>query len=183
MSGADIVSSHAGVREQPYALAVAQIGSEAVLKLFPEPEPHPRVFDGLVRFLDLLDRGIDDGPDPVRDGVGLGFQLKLLALAGYLPHLDSCAGCGSAGALVGYSAGGRRAPSAGRARPRTGVSPELRASLETHRSARRPAARGRAARRGPAAGRGQGGRGDLRVPRRLPPAHAARLSPSGGPRG
>ena len=78
-----------------YALAVAQIGSEAVLKLFPEPEPHPRVFDGLVRFLDLLDRGIDDGPDPVRDGVGLGFQLKLLALAGYLPHLDSCAGCGS----------------------------------------------------------------------------------------
>ncbi len=104
VSGADIVASHAGVREQPYALAVAQIGSEAVLKLFPEPEPHPRVFDGLVRFLDLLDRGIDDGPDPVRDGVGLGFQLKLLALAGYLPHLDSCAGCGSAGALVGYSA-------------------------------------------------------------------------------
>ena len=69
VSGADIVASHAGVREQPYALAVAQIGSEAVLKLFPEPEPHPRVFDGLVRFLDLLDRGIDAGPDPVRDGV------------------------------------------------------------------------------------------------------------------
>ena len=56
--------SHAGVREQPYALAVALIGAEAVLKLFPEPEPQPRVFDGLVRFLDLLDRGTRRRPDP-----------------------------------------------------------------------------------------------------------------------
>src|SRR6185312_1444190 len=104
VSGADIVASHAAVRAAPYALSVAQIGSEAVLKLFPEPEPHPRVFEGLVRFLDLLEGGIAAGPDPVRDSVGLGFQLKLLALAGYLPHLDSCAGCGADEALVGYSA-------------------------------------------------------------------------------
>ena len=101
VSGADIVASHAAVRAAPYALSVAQIGSEAVLKLFPEPEPHPRVFEGLVRFLDLLEGGIAAGPDPVRDSVGLGFQLKLLALAGYLPHLESCAGCGSVGPLVG----------------------------------------------------------------------------------
>ena len=89
-----------------------------MLKLFPEPEPHPRVFEGLVRFLDLLEGGIAAGPDPVRDSVGLGFQLKLLALAGYLPHLESCAGCGSAGPLVGYSAaaGGRRVRAAARAR-------------------------------------------------------------------
>jgi DNA repair protein RecO (recombination protein O) len=105
VSGADIVSAHAGVRAASYSLAVAQIGAEAVLKLFPEPEPHPRVFDGLLRFLALIERGIDAGPDPVRDGAGLGFQLKLLALAGYLPHLESCAGCGSDRALVGYSAG------------------------------------------------------------------------------
>ena len=92
-----------------------------MLKLFPEPEPHPRVFEGLVRFLDLLERGIDDGPDPVRDSVGLGFQLKLLALAGYLPHLESCAGCGSGGALVGYSAAAGGAV-CGPARPRRGRS-------------------------------------------------------------
>ena len=104
VSGADIVASHAAVRAAPYALSVAQIGSEAVLKLFPEPEPHPRVFEGLVRFLDLLEGGIAAGPDPVRDSVGLGFQLKLLALAGYLPPPESCAGCGSVGPLVGYSA-------------------------------------------------------------------------------
>jgi DNA repair protein RecO (recombination protein O) len=57
-----------------------------------------------MRFLDLLERGVEPGPDPVRDGAGLGFQLKLLALAGYLPHLGSCAGCGSDRPLVGYSA-------------------------------------------------------------------------------
>ena len=35
-----------------------------------------------------------------------GFAVGLfgLWLAGYLPHLESCAGCGSAGPLVGYSA-------------------------------------------------------------------------------
>jgi recombinational DNA repair protein (RecF pathway) len=33
----------------------------------------------------------------------VGFQLKLLLLAGYLPHLVSCASCGAAGPLVGYS--------------------------------------------------------------------------------
>ncbi len=91
------------MREQPYALAVAQIGAEAVLKLYPEPEPHPRVFDGLVRFLDLLDRGIDDGPDPAPTARAR-LPAEAPALAGYLPHLDSCACCGSAGALVGYSA-------------------------------------------------------------------------------
>ena len=34
----------------------------------------------------------------------LSFQLKLLWLSGYLPHLTSCADCGSDAQLVGYSA-------------------------------------------------------------------------------
>ena len=36
--------------------------------------------------------------------LGLAFQLKLLAVAGYLPHLDSCASCGAPAPLVGFSA-------------------------------------------------------------------------------
>ena len=103
VSGADIVAAHAAVRADPYALAVAQIGAEAVLKLHPEPEPHPRVFAGLVRFLEVLEGGVETGPDPVADPLGIAFQLKLLALTGYLPHLGSCAGCGSPGPLVGFS--------------------------------------------------------------------------------
>ena len=40
---------------------------------------------------------------PALDPVALSFQLKLLWLSGYLPHLTNCAECGSDGALVGYS--------------------------------------------------------------------------------
>jgi len=34
----------------------------------------------------------------------LSFQLKLLWLSGYLPHLTSCAACGEEKPLVGFSA-------------------------------------------------------------------------------
>jgi DNA repair protein RecO (recombination protein O) len=105
VSGADIISAHAAVRERPHALGIALIGAEAVLKLHPEPEPQPRVFDGLVRFLEVLDGPLpEDGGNPAADGLAVGFQLKLLLLAGYLPHLRSCASCGRGGPLVGYSA-------------------------------------------------------------------------------
>ena len=78
-----------------------------------------------MRFLDLLERGIADGPDPVRDSVGLGFQLKLLALAGYLPHLDVVRGLRrrrAAGRLLGRRRRRRVRPLRGRG---GGVSPAL----------------------------------------------------------
>jgi DNA repair protein RecO (recombination protein O) len=103
VSGADIVTAHADVRARPYTLRVALIGAEAVLKLHPEPDPQPRVFDGLVRFLELLDGPVPEAGDPAADVLAVGFQLKLLLLAGYLPHLTSCASCGTAGPLIGYS--------------------------------------------------------------------------------
>ena len=41
---------------------------------------------------------------PELDPLALSFQLKLLWLAGYLPHLTSCAECGTEDApLIGYS--------------------------------------------------------------------------------
>jgi DNA repair protein RecO (recombination protein O) len=103
ISGADIISSHETVRADNYTLAVGLIGAEAVLKLYAEPEPQPRAYQGLCRFLDLLDGPIERAPEPTRDGLGLAFQLKLLALAGYLPHLVSCASCGRDEQLVGFS--------------------------------------------------------------------------------
>jgi DNA repair protein RecO (recombination protein O) len=105
VSGADIVASHAAVRADSYALAVGLIGAEAVLKLFAEPEPHPRAYEGACRFLELLCGPLERAADPQHDGLGLAFQLKLLALAGYLPHLVSCASCGSDGPLTGFSPG------------------------------------------------------------------------------
>ncbi|MDX6494328.1 MAG: repair protein RecO, partial [Gaiellales bacterium] len=54
-------------------------------------------------FLDLLGEPIERAAEPTHDGLGLAFQLKLLALAGYLPHLVSCASCGRDERLVGFS--------------------------------------------------------------------------------
>jgi DNA repair protein RecO len=66
----------------------------------------------LTRFLEALDvlptRARHDTPHaaerPALDPLALSFQLKLLWLSGYLPHLTSCAECGAEDAtLAGYS--------------------------------------------------------------------------------
>jgi DNA repair protein RecO (recombination protein O) len=77
-----------------------------MLRLFPEQEASPRAFEALTRFLDLLDEA-EPGERAAIDPLVLSFQLKLLWLSGYLPHLTSCAECGAETGLVGYS------PSAG----------------------------------------------------------------------
>ena len=110
LTGAELVRSHAPAREEPYRLSVGLIGAEAMLRLFPEQERSDRAFTALTRFLDLLD------DLPAREGdrgrsstlSASAFQLKLLWVAGYLPHLGSCAECGSDGPFVGLLGAGRR---------------------------------------------------------------------------
>ena len=74
-----------------------------MLRLFTEQERNPRAFEALTRFLDVLDSAQARGTEPPLDPLVLSFQLKLLWLSGYLPHLTSCAECGAEGPLVGYS--------------------------------------------------------------------------------
>jgi DNA repair protein RecO (recombination protein O) len=103
VTGVELIRPHSASRDDPYRLAVGLVGAEAMLRLFTEQESNPRAFEALTRFLDLL----DEAPPRLRpdlDPLGLSFQLKLLWLSGYLPHLGSCAGCGSDGPLVAYSA-------------------------------------------------------------------------------
>jgi DNA repair protein RecO (recombination protein O) len=105
VTGVDLISSHRAAREDPYRLGAGLIGAEAMLRLFPEQEANPRAFRALSRFLDLLDELV---PPPARtrgavDPLVLSFQLKLLWLSGYLPHLTSCAECGAETGLAGYS--------------------------------------------------------------------------------
>jgi DNA repair protein RecO (recombination protein O) len=103
--GAQLVRSHERSRSDGYRLAVGHIGLEAMLRLFVEQESQPAAFHALTRFLDLLDGVEAELPaTPALDPLVLAFQLKLLWLSGYLPHLAGCAACGQVKPLVGFSA-------------------------------------------------------------------------------
>ena len=103
--GADLVRSHDQSRTDGYRLAVGHIGVEAMLRLFVEQDAHPPAFHALTRFLDLLDAVESRLPaQPALDPLVLSFQLKLLWLSGYLPHLTGCASCGEERPLVGFLA-------------------------------------------------------------------------------
>ena len=106
VTGVELLHSHRAAREDPYRLGVGLVGLEAMLRLYTEQEANPQAFRALTRFLDLL----DELPDRQQNGRGgrhdplvLSFQLKLLWLSGYLPHVTSCAECGADTGLAGYS--------------------------------------------------------------------------------
>jgi DNA repair protein RecO (recombination protein O) len=120
VTGVQLVRSHQAARDDYYRLSVGLIGAEAMLRLFSEQEANERAFTAVTRFLDALDEAPhaagsvggqaadaqrrSRGERPALDPLALSFQLKLLWLSGYLPHLTSCAECGAEDAkLVGYS--------------------------------------------------------------------------------
>lgn len=104
LTGVDLLRSHHALALDPYRMSVGHIGVEATLRLFVEHDASPEAFHALVRFLDLLDEETTEpAPAPSLDPLVLAFQLKLLWLAGYLPHLAGCASCGSGGPLVAFS--------------------------------------------------------------------------------
>ena len=77
-----------------------------MLRLYPEQERNERAFTALTRFLDTLDGIPSLAPRRSQlDPLVLSFQLKLLWLSGYLPHLDSCVECGAEEGLVGFLPG------------------------------------------------------------------------------
>ena len=104
VTGAELVRSHEETRADAYRIAVGHIGLEAMLRLFIEGDENQRAFHALTRYLDLLDATeVRVAADPRLDPLALSFQLKLLWLAGYLPHLTGCASCGDETALIGFS--------------------------------------------------------------------------------
>jgi DNA repair protein RecO (recombination protein O) len=104
ITGVELIRPHNAAREDYYRLSVGLIGAEAMLRLFSEQEANDRAFTALTRFLDVLDDLPHTAERPALDPLALSFQLKLLWLSGYLPHLTSCAECGVEDAtLIGYS--------------------------------------------------------------------------------
>jgi DNA repair protein RecO (recombination protein O) len=105
VTGADLIAANDAVRTDPARLAVALVGVEAVVRLFPEAAANGRLFSGLARFLEVVSTTDPEAlaRDAGRDPLALGFCLKLIALAGWAPHLDACAACGRGEVLTGYS--------------------------------------------------------------------------------
>ena len=104
VTGVDLIASHRETREDRYRLGAGLIGAEAMLRLFGEPEANARAFEALARFLDLLDETPPAVARPELDQLVLSFQLKLLWLSGYLPHVTACVECGVGEELTGFSA-------------------------------------------------------------------------------
>jgi DNA repair protein RecO (recombination protein O) len=104
VTGVELIRPHAAARDDSYRLQVGLIGLEAMLRLFPDQEQNTRAFEALTRFLDLLDELPQRAPArPAIDPLALAFQLKLLWLSGYLPHVSTCVNCGASADLVGFS--------------------------------------------------------------------------------
>jgi DNA repair protein RecO (recombination protein O) len=118
VTGASLIRPHDRSRVDPYRLQVGLIGLEAMLRLYTEQEANERAFTAVTRFLDALDELEPVPRRPALDPLVLAFQLKLLWLSGYLPHLDGCVECGEQ-ELVGYLPEAGGAVCAACARPGT----------------------------------------------------------------
>jgi DNA repair protein RecO (recombination protein O) len=105
VTGVQLIRPHHAARGEQYRLGVGLVGAEAMLRLYTEQEPNARAFEAITRFLDLVDTLASRAPArPPLDPLALAFQLKLLWLSGYAPHLGACADCAETAPLVGYSA-------------------------------------------------------------------------------
>jgi DNA repair protein RecO (recombination protein O) len=103
VTGVHLIDPHRSAREDPYRLGVALVGAEAVLRLFGEQEANARVFAALTRFLEVADGLAPGASAPAHSPLALAFQLKLLWLAGWMPHLETCVECGAEPPLAAFS--------------------------------------------------------------------------------
>ena len=140
VTGVELVHSHHAARERPLpargrdgrrrgdAAALPRAGSEPARVPGAHPLPRPR----------WTTRAETRAQRPGLDPLALSFQLKLLWLSGYLPHLTSCAECGAETRPRRLLASGGRGASARRARRRDAA---LADGAARDRGAAPPAAR------------------------------------------
>jgi DNA repair protein RecO (recombination protein O) len=100
VTAVDTIASHGALRERAATLDAAARACDAVTRLFETADPHPEVFTLLSNELALL----SSDPAHASAANGLAFRVKLLLAAGIVPQLASCAACGEAEHLHGFSA-------------------------------------------------------------------------------
>jgi DNA repair protein RecO (recombination protein O) len=103
VSQADTVNAHTALRERRASLERGTQACEAVLRLLDSSESNRPAYNLLCHELGLLDQSAE----AAGRAQALAFRLKLLLAAGFAPELASCAACGEAEHLGGFS------PSAG----------------------------------------------------------------------
>jgi DNA repair protein RecO (recombination protein O) len=112
VTSAHTVAAHPSLRESGPALGAAARACDAVLRLLDSAEANPAAYNLLCRYLALLDgdelAGGDGSPARELDGAAgrataLAYRLKLALAAGFAPELASCARCGEADHLLGFS--------------------------------------------------------------------------------
>jgi DNA repair protein RecO (recombination protein O) len=101
VTGVATVDGYPRLRSSGPALGAGARACDSVLRLLDSAEPNPPAYNLLCRYLALL----DDPGEPSAAGLGaaLSFRLKLAMVAGFTPELASCARCGEADHLTGFS--------------------------------------------------------------------------------
>ncbi len=87
LQDADLLSQRIGLRRSLAHLALASYGVELVELLLENGQPHVRIYELLGSYLDYLDAGGDIKT------ARLLFELRLIYLLGYMPHLLHCSEC------------------------------------------------------------------------------------------
>ncbi|MFK5927577.1 MAG: DNA repair protein RecO [Desulfuromusa sp.] len=87
LQDAELITSRFGLRDELQRLALASYGVELVSLLLEEGQAHQLVYELLCSFLDFLERGGDG------TSARLLFELRLIYLLGYMPHLLHCSEC------------------------------------------------------------------------------------------
>lgn len=83
----ELLNSRSGLRADLHRLALASYAVELVESLVEEEQPHQQIYELICAFLDFLEQGGDT------QSARLLFELRLVYLLGYIPHLLHCSEC------------------------------------------------------------------------------------------
>ena len=95
------VDGYPRLRSSAPALNAGARACDAVLRLLDATEPNPHAYNLLCRYLAQLDDPVEGRAAGIE--TALAFRLKLALAAGFAPELASCARCGEAEHLSGFS--------------------------------------------------------------------------------
>jgi DNA repair protein RecO (recombination protein O) len=101
VTGVATVEGYPRLRSDGAAIGAGARACDAVLRLLDAAEPNPPAYHLLCRYLELLDA--PGHPRAASLEIALSFRLKLALVAGFVPELASCARCGEAEHLAGFS--------------------------------------------------------------------------------